>query len=85
MSDKVSVKECKKVVVDICSAQVIHGEVMESVAHYLFDCHYKALVFIANYNAKHNKHENSLAQFGGFYNAFPQGRYIETEYPKGYL
>jgi len=85
MSHEASINKCKKAVVDIHNAQVIHGEVMESIAHYLFECHYKALVFVANYNAVHEKHENSLAQFGGFYSVFPQGRFIETEYPKGYL
>jgi len=85
MTSKKVVKECKKAVVDILSAQVFDGEFKESVTHYLFECHYKALVFVANYNAKHEKHENSLAQFGGFYNGFPQKDFIETEYPKGYL
>jgi|GEM_PF-4789635 len=85
MSHETSITECKKAVVDIHSAQIIRGEVVESTSHYLFECHYKALVFVANYNAVHKKHENSLAQFGGFYNVSPQSRIIETEYPKGYL
>jgi len=79
--------ECKQAVVDVHYARLIQGgvELDMSVKHYFFDCHYKALVFVANYNAKHGKHGNSLAQFGGFYSSFPSNHPIETEIPDGYL
>jgi len=84
MSHKAS-DECKKAVVDIHDTRIIGGVIMEGVDHYLFECHYKALVFVANYNAKNEKYEDTFAEFGGLYNVFSQGSAIETEYPEGYL